>query len=93
MPATPMGVVRAGHRSLRQHEGCLEAFTRGLAKEVGGCGITANAIAPGVILTDLHAEFSTTENLANAEKQTALRRLGRPEDVAGGSSCQSHFQG
>ena len=61
----------------------MHAFTKGLAKEVGAFGITVNAIAPGVILTDLHEEFSTKENLANAEKQTPLGRLGRPEDIAG----------
>ena len=61
----------------------LKAFTKGLAKEVGGYGITVNAIAPGVILTDLHAEFSTEENLSNALNQAALSRLGQPAEVAG----------
>ena len=61
----------------------MHAFTKGLAKEVGPDGITVNAIAPGVILTDLHTEFSTAENLAGAKKQTALQRLGEPVDIAG----------
>jgi len=64
-------------------KGALSAFTKGLAKELGPAGITVNAVAPGVILTELHEKFSTQENLENLRKMTPLARLGMPEDIAG----------
>jgi 3-oxoacyl-[acyl-carrier protein] reductase len=64
-------------------KGAMTAFTKGLAKELGPAGITVNAIAPGVILTEIHEKFSTRENLENLRKMTPLARLGQPEDIAG----------
>ena len=61
----------------------LAAFTKGLAKELGPAGITVNAVAPGVILTEMHEKFSTKKSLESLKKQTPLDRLGVPEDVAG----------
>ncbi len=56
-------------------------LTRSLAKEYGPSGIRVNAIAPGVIETDMLSSFSHEERRALAE-ETPLGRLGRPEDVA-----------
>jgi len=64
-------------------KGGLSAFTKGLAKELGPFRITVNAIAPGVILTEIHEKFSTKESLESLKKQTPLGRLGQPEDVVG----------
>jgi 3-oxoacyl-[acyl-carrier protein] reductase len=64
-------------------KGAMTAFTKGLAKELGAAGITVNAIAPGVILTEIHEKFSTKENLENLRKMTPLARHGQPEDIAG----------
>ncbi len=64
-------------------KGAMSTFTKGLAKELGPAGITVNAIAPGVILTEIHEKFSTKENLENLRKMTPLARLGQPEDIAG----------
>lgn len=61
----------------------LSAFTKGLAKELGPTGITVNAVAPGVILTEMHEKFSTRESLESLKKQTPLGRLGQPEEVVG----------
>ncbi len=57
------------------------ALTRALAKEYGPSGIRINAIAPGVIETEMLAQFSSEEKQALAE-ETPLGRLGQPEDVA-----------
>lgn len=57
------------------------ALTRALAKEYGPSGIRINAIAPGVIETEMLAQFSPEEKQALAE-ETPLGRLGQPEDVA-----------
>jgi len=64
-------------------KGGLSTFTKGLAKELGPAGITVNAIAPGVILTDMHEKFSTPESLAGLKEQVPLKRLGEPDDISG----------
>ncbi len=62
-------------------KGAVISFTKALAKEVGPSHITANCIAPGVIQTDMLAEF-TRETLDGLAEDTPLGRLGTPEDVA-----------
>jgi 3-oxoacyl-[acyl-carrier protein] reductase len=57
------------------------ALTRVLAKELARRGITANAVAPGVIQTPMLGTLKP-EVLASYEKQIPVGRLGRPEDVA-----------
>jgi 3-oxoacyl-[acyl-carrier protein] reductase len=73
----PKGVAYASAK------GGLSTFTKGLAKELGPFGITVNAIAPGVILTEMHEKFSTKESLESLKKQIPLARLGQSEDVVG----------
>ena len=59
----------------------LIGFTKALAKEVGPSGITVNAIAPGVIATDMNRSLSE-EDLIALKDETPLSRLGRPEEIA-----------
>jgi 3-oxoacyl-[acyl-carrier protein] reductase len=63
-------------------KGGMEAFTRGLAKELGPFGITVNAVAPGVIDTAIHGRSNTAGDLDAIRERTPVGRLGRPEDVA-----------
>ncbi|MEJ2515837.1 MAG: 3-oxoacyl-ACP reductase FabG [Gammaproteobacteria bacterium] len=60
----------------------LVGFTRSLAREVGSRGITANAVAPGFIETDMTRALSDAQR-QSLEGQIPLERLGTPEDVAG----------
>jgi 3-oxoacyl-[acyl-carrier protein] reductase len=57
------------------------ALTKVLAKEFARRGITANAIAPGVIQTTMIGDIKP-EVLDGYIKQIPIGRLGRPEDVA-----------
>jgi 3-oxoacyl-[acyl-carrier protein] reductase len=59
----------------------LIGFTKALAKEVGPSGITVNAIAPGVIETDMNRALSE-EDLSALREETPLSRLGKPEEIA-----------
>ena len=62
-------------------KGAMISMTRSLFKELGPSGIRVNAIAPGVIDTDMTACFSAEEMAAMAA-DTPLGRIGRPEDIA-----------
>lgn len=59
----------------------LIGFTKALAKEVGPSGITVNAIAPGVIDTDMNSCFDEQTKRDLCE-ETPLCRLGTTLDVA-----------
>ena len=56
-------------------------MTKALAKEVGPSGITVNAIAPGVINTDMNSAL-TKEDLNALCEETPLGRIGEPIEVA-----------
>lgn len=60
----------------------LEGFTKALAREVGGRNITVNTVAPGFIETDMTKDLTQTQREA-VLAQIPLKRLGKPEDVAG----------
>lgn len=62
-------------------KGALIALSKALAKELGPSGIRVNCVTPGVIDTDMLAQFDFADKAALAE-ETPLGRLGRPEDVA-----------
>lgn len=56
-------------------------FTKALAKELGPSNIQVNAIAPGVINTDMLKDLSE-ETLESLKEETPLMRIGQPEDIA-----------
>lgn len=59
----------------------LIGFTKALAKEVATFGVTANAVAPGFIATDLLKAMPAAK-LADALRGVPIGRVGRPEEVA-----------
>ena len=63
-------------------KGALEHFTVVAALEFGGRGITANAVAPGATDTDLLRSANPGETFEDVVAQTALHRLGQPDDIA-----------
>lgn len=59
-------------------------FTRVSSMEYGGFGITANAVCPGIINTEMSAyNFRDPEKIANFEKMADLHRTGVAEDIVG----------
>ncbi len=60
----------------------VTGFTRAMAKELAPCGVRVNAVAPGVIETDMLSRFTDSE-LRDMRAAVPLGRLGTPEDVAG----------
>ena len=59
----------------------LEGATRALARELGPQGIRVNAVAPGVIRTDMTRDFGDAGYTAHAA-EVPLGRVGEAEDVA-----------
>jgi len=61
----------------------LIGFTRAMSLELGRHDITVNAVAPGIIRTEMVQSLPHFEKIRdNAVKQLPIQRLGEPEDVA-----------
>jgi NAD(P)-dependent dehydrogenase (short-subunit alcohol dehydrogenase family) len=63
-------------------KGAIDSFTIGLAREVGPDGIRVNAVAPGLIDTEIHAPLGGDARYPAIIEQTPLRRVGTPDEVA-----------
>ncbi|MFK7819215.1 MAG: 3-oxoacyl-[acyl-carrier-protein] reductase [Planctomycetaceae bacterium] len=81
MSSVAADVSNPGQANYAASKGGVEGFTKCIATELARRGITANAVAPGFIETDM------TEAVVNAagkeiKKRIPARRLGQPEDIA-----------
>ncbi len=63
-------------------KGAVDSFTIGLAKEVAGEGIRVNAVAPGMIATEIHAAGGDAGRLERIGKTVPIGRYGDPEEIA-----------
>ncbi len=70
-----------GQANYAASKGGVEAFTRSLAAELGRKGIRVVAVAPGVIETDMSERVRSAAG-DEIVKAVALRRIGKPEEVA-----------
>ncbi|MBR1539817.1 MAG: 3-oxoacyl-ACP reductase FabG [Clostridia bacterium] len=59
----------------------LNGLTKALAKELGPSNIRVNAIAPGIIETDMTNDYSE-EELANIRSQIPLEKIGNAKNIA-----------
>ena len=70
--------------SIAASKGGLAALTRAFAAELGGTGITVNAVAPGYFATEANEEMSTDPGIAqHLERRTSLGRWGDPGEIGG----------
>lgn len=56
-------------------------FSKSLAREVAGRGITVNVVAPGFVDTDMTAKLNETQRTA-LQQQIPMGRIGQPSDIA-----------
>jgi NAD(P)-dependent dehydrogenase (short-subunit alcohol dehydrogenase family) len=85
---TSSGLARfslPGYTAYAAMKGGVEVLTRYLAKELGPRGIAVNTVAPGAIETDFGggAVRDTPQLNAMLASQTALGRVGLPDDIGG----------
>jgi 3-oxoacyl-[acyl-carrier protein] reductase len=73
----------AGHSHYAASKGALQSFVKSLAVEVGGRGITVNAVAPGWVDTDMSAGVLQGPYREEVRSGIPVGRIGSPEDVAG----------
>jgi len=63
-------------------KGAINSFTLGLAKEVAAEGIRVNAISPGLIATEIHAEAGVGDRLEKVIPMVPMQRIGTAEECA-----------
>ncbi len=74
-----------GYTAYASMKGAVEVMTRYMAKELGPRGIAVNTVAPGAIETDFGGGAVRDNAPLNAfvASQTALGRVGQPDDIGG----------
>ena len=78
-----------GYAAYATMKGGVEVLTRYLAKELGARGIAVNTLAPGAIETDFGGGAVRDNAQLNSmiASQTALGRVGQPDDIGGAISA------
>ena len=70
-----------GNSNYAASKGAVEAFTRALAVELAPRSIRVNAVAPGLVDTEMTAELQAIAP-EELKKRILMKRLGRPDEIA-----------
>lgn len=65
-------------------KGAINSFTIGLAREIATEGVRVNAVAPGLIESDLHGDNGDPGRPARMAPSIPMQRSGEPEEIAEG---------
>lgn len=63
-------------------KGAIDSFTIGLAREIAEDGIRVNAVAPGLIATEIHARAGDADRVERLLPGVPMKRVGMPDEVA-----------
>ena len=81
MSSVAADVSNPGQANYAASKGGVEGFTRCVATELARRGVTANAVAPGFIETDMTEQVVEMAG-KEIKKKIPVRRLGQPDDIA-----------
>ncbi|XP_062165936.1 NADPH-dependent aldehyde reductase-like protein, chloroplastic [Alnus glutinosa] len=76
-----VGSLLPGYAAYAASKAAVETMTKIVAKELKGTGVTANAVAPGPVATDMFFEGKSEETIKRIVDACPLGRLGEPKDV------------
>jgi len=80
--STTLALNAPGYSIYNATKGAVEGMVRVVAKELGGRGITVNAVAPGPVETELFMRGKPQELIERMASIAPLNRLGQPDDIA-----------
>lgn len=83
LSSTTLALNAPGYGLYNATKGAVESIVRVAAKELGGRGITVNAVAPGPVETGLFLDGKSEEDVQRMAGMAPQKRLGRPDDIAG----------
>jgi 3-oxoacyl-[acyl-carrier protein] reductase len=83
LSSTTLALNAPGYGLYNATKGAVEGIVRVAAKELGGRGVTVNAVAPGPVETGLFLDGKSEADVQRMVGMTPLKRLGRPDDIAG----------
>jgi len=63
-------------------KGAIDSLTLGLAKENAGEGVRVNAVAPGFVATEIHADSGMPDRLEKVAPTMPIGRAAAPEEIA-----------
>lgn len=82
LSSTTLALNAPGYSIYNATKGAIEGMVRVAAKELGGRGITVNAVAPGPVETELFMRGKPREVVERMASMAPLHRLGQPDDIA-----------
>ncbi len=77
---------------LRRHQGAVDAFTKGFAREVAAEGIRVNSIRPGAVMTEMtEGRLNDTAVRTAVAASIPIQRIGEAHEIAEAilSSCRA----